>query len=198
MITACLDLEGVLIPEIWQNVARLTGIDELMLTTRDIPDYDELMARRLRVLAKHRITIHDVQRAIATMDPLPGAVEFLRELRRRVQTIILSDTFVDFMPSFLAKLDYPTLFCNSLEIAKDGSVTAYRLRQPNGKFEAVRAFKLLNVEVRAAGDSFNDLAMLLEADRGALFLAPAAIQEQYPELPAFHEYDDLLHFLTTE
>ena len=196
MITACLDLEGDLIPEVWQNVSRLTGVPELMLTTRDVPDYDELMNKRLKILRENSLTIRHIQEAIATMEPLPGAIEFLAELRSSVRVIILSDTFVEFMPSFMKQLDYPTLFCNSLEIGPDGAVTDYHLRQKRGKLEAVRALKGLNFEVRAAGDSYNDLEMILEADRGALFRSTKSIQRDYPSLPAFTEFADLLPFLT--
>lgn len=197
MVTACLDLEGVLIPEVWQNVSRLTGVPELMLTTRDIPDYDELMMKRLQILKEHELTIYHIQEAIAGMEPLPGARRFLDALRIRVQVVILSDTFIEFMPSFMEQLSYPTLFCNNLEIDTNGSIVDYHLRQSNGKTMAVRALKELNFEVRAAGDSYNDLGMILEADSGVLFRSPETIRKEYPDLPAFEDYDDLLRFLTS-
>ncbi len=196
MITACLDLEGVLIPEVWQNVARRTGIDDLMLTTRDIPDYDELMRKRLAILREHTLTIHDIQAAIATMEPLDGAYGFLQELRRSVQVIILSDTYIEFMPSFMKQLGYPTLFCNSLETTPDGAVSAYHLRVPKGKLAAVTALRALRFEVRAAGDSYNDLEMIQAAHKGAFFRSPETIRNEYPAYPAFTEYADLLAFLT--
>lgn len=195
MRLACLDLEGVLVPEIWQNVARKTGIDELMLTTRDIPDYHDLMRRRLAILAENDLRLADITDVIATMHPMEGARAFLDDLRSRMQVVILSDTFVEFADPLMAQLNRPTLLCNSLEISSDGRVANYRLRQENGKYEAVRAFRSLNLEVLAAGDSYNDLAMLLEADAAALFRAPDSIRDRYPNLPAYTAYDDLLSFL---
>ncbi|MDR2079028.1 MAG: bifunctional phosphoserine phosphatase/homoserine phosphotransferase ThrH, partial [Treponema sp.] len=169
MRIVCLDLEGVLIPEIWIAFSEAAGIPELRRTTRDEPDYDKLMAFRLELLAKHHLKLADIQRVIGTMVPLEGAVEFTAALKERTQLIILSDTFEQFAKPLMAKLDYPTLFCNSLVTAPDGAVTGYKLRQKDGKKNAVLAFKSINLEVFAAGDSFNDLAMIREAHAGCLF-----------------------------
>lgn len=195
MVAACLDLEGVLIPEVWQNVAARMGINELNLTTRDIPDYHELMRYRLRILDQHGVTIRDIQSAIEEMRPLPGATEFLTELRKNVVVILLSDTYREFMPSVLEQLNWPTLLCNSLTVQPSGRVTGYHLRQENGKYEAVRGFQQMSLEVRAAGDSYNDLAMIEKADRGALFRPPKKITEEHPDLPVFEDFGDLFDFL---
>jgi phosphoserine/homoserine phosphotransferase len=191
MHLVCLDLEGVLVPEIWIAFSEATGIAELRRTTRDEPDYDRLMRFRLELLETHGLALPDIQRVIAGMEPLPGAADFTRKLRERTQLVILSDTFEEFAKPLMAKLGYPTLFCNSLVTGADGAVTGYRLRQKNGKYEAVRAFKSLNMEVFAAGDSFNDLQMIREAQGGCLFRAPPKIREEYPGIPCVDTHDEL-------
>ena len=192
MHIVCLDLEGVLVPEIWIEFSKATGIPELKITTRDEPDYDKLMKFRIGVLASHNLKLSDIQRVIGTMDPLPGARSFMDELRSLTQVIILSDTFTQFASPLMAKLGYPTLFCNELEIGPDGAVTGYRLRQSDGKKKAVQALKTINMRVMAAGDSYNDLAMIQAADTGALFRAPDSIRAQHPEVSAYETYDELL------
>jgi phosphoserine/homoserine phosphotransferase len=187
----CLDLEGVLVPEIWIAFSKATGINEFMRTTRDEPDYDKLMRYRIALLHQHNLKLHDIQNVIATMDVLSGAEDFVRRLRERVQFVILSDTFDQFAKPLMAKLGYPTLFCNSLETSSDGLISGYRLRQSNGKKHAVAAFKTLNFKVFAAGDSFNDLAMIEEADGGCLFRAPQSIRENHAHLPCHDTYDGL-------
>ena len=191
MKLVCLDLEGVLVPEIWIAFAESTGIGELRRTTRDEPDYDKLMAFRLKILAKHNLTLFDIQKVIAGISPLPGAADFLAELRAQTQVIILSDTFEQFAMPLMRQLGFPTLFCNTLECTKDGAVSGWRARQKNGKKEAVRAFKLCNFSVFAAGDSFNDIAMIHEAGSGCLFRASEAVHTAYPQLKATETYDDL-------
>uniref|UniRef100_UPI0026ECE661 bifunctional phosphoserine phosphatase/homoserine phosphotransferase ThrH n=1 Tax=Gracilinema caldarium TaxID=215591 RepID=UPI0026ECE661 len=168
MKVVCLDLEGVLVPEIWIAFSEASGIPELRRTTRDEPDYDKLMRFRIALLKERGLKIRDIQSVINTMEPLDGARNFLHRLRSKTQVIILSDTFEEFARPLMAKLDYPTLFCNNLVIAEDGTVTDYRLRQRDGKMNAVRALKSINMDVFAAGDSFNDLAMIREADEGCL------------------------------
>ncbi|MFW5693559.1 MAG: bifunctional phosphoserine phosphatase/homoserine phosphotransferase ThrH [Alkalispirochaeta sp.] len=197
MRVACLDLEGVLVPEIWQAVASHTGISELQLTTRDVPDYHELMQQRLQLLDRHGITIHHIREVIGSLTPLPGAREFMRQLRARTQVVILSDTYEEFAAPLMAQLDWPTLFCNSLSIDETGRIREYHLRQDEGKLRAVRAFKSMNLTVYAAGDSYNDLSMILEADTGAFFRPPASIVRENPEVPAMEEYPDLLEFLVS-
>jgi len=192
MRMVCLDLEGVLVPEIWIAFSEAAGIPELRRTTRDEPDYDKLMRFRLELLKKHEMKLHDIQRVISGMDPLPGAVEFINALRGQTQVVILSDTFEQFAKPLMDKLGRPCLLCNSLEISPAGEVTGYRLRQKNGKMEAVKAFKSLNINVFAAGDSFNDLAMIREADSGCLFRAPEAIRKDHADIPCVDTFDDLL------
>ena len=192
MHLVCLDLEGVLVPEIWIAFSEATGIPEFRRTTRDEPDYDKLMRFRIDLLAKHNLKLADIQRVIGGVEVLPGAVDFVQALRERTQLIILSDTFEQFAGPLMAKLGYPALFCNSLETAPDGSVSGYRLRQKNGKMHAVMALKTLNFKVFAAGDSFNDLAMIGEADSGCLFRAPEAIRKDYAHLPYTDTYEGLL------
>jgi phosphoserine/homoserine phosphotransferase len=192
MRIVCLDLEGVLIPEIWIAFSEAAGIPELRRTTRDEPDYHKLMQFRLDLLHKHRLTLADIQRVIGTMDPLPGAVEFVRALVERTALIILSDTFGQFAKPLMARLGYPPLFCNTLETAPDGSITGYQLRQKEGKKNAVIAFKSLNAGVFAAGDSFNDLSMIREADAGCLFRAPEAIRAQHSDIVCVDSYGELL------
>jgi len=188
----CLDLEGVLVPEIWIAFSEAVGIPEFRRTTRDEPDYDKLMRFRIDLLKKNNLKLPDIQRAISGMDPLPGAIEFAAALREKTQVVILSDTFEQFAKPLMDKLAWPTLFCNTLEIAGDGAVTGYRLRQRNGKMEAVKAFKSINMRVFAAGDSFNDLAMIREADSGCLFRAPPAIREGYPDIRCVDTFEELL------
>ena len=187
-----LDLEGVLVPEIWIAFADRTGIEGLRLTTRDIPDYNVLMRGRLKLLDEHGLKLADIQDVIAGLSPLPGAKDFLDELRTLTQTIILSDTFEEFAQPLMRQLGWPAILCHRLEITPDGRVSGYRLRQENQKQHAVAAFKGLNYRVIAAGDSFNDTAMLVEADAGFFFHAPAPIQEQFPQFRAFDDYGDLL------
>jgi len=196
MDIACFDLEGVFVPEIWINVAAATGIDELRLTTRDVPDYDELMQHRLRVLAGHHVTITDIQQVIAGLRPLPGAVEFLDWVRTQFQLVILSDTYYEFAKPLMAQLGHPLLLCHTLEIGGDGRITGYRLRMPDQKRHAVEAFQSLNFTVAAVGDSYNDTAMLMAADQGILFKPPASLVEQFPTLTVVQGYDELARELT--
>jgi len=188
---ACLDLEGVLIPEIWIGVAEKTKIAELRVTTREEPNYDLLMKRRLKILDEHKVTLKDIQAVIATMAPLAGAKEFLSWLRARCQVIILSDTFAQFAAPMMRQLDYPTIFCNTLEMDEKGRVVHYHLRQPDQKRAAVLALKGLNFRTVAAGDSYNDTSMLLAADAGIFFRPPAAIAAQFPQFPITQTYAEL-------
>lgn len=188
----CLDLEGVLIPEIWINVAKKTGIKALEITTRDEPDYDKLMRYRLAILKKEGIKLRDIQAVIKRMNPLPGAKAFLQKLRKHYQVIILSDTYYEFAGPMMAKLGDPTLFCNWLSADMKGFIANYHLRQKNGKKEAVRAIKGLGFNVVAAGDSYNDIAMLKTADRGILFRPPAKIIRQFPRFKVTTTYAQLL------
>jgi len=192
-----LDLEGVLIPEIWIAFAEKTGIEELRLTTRDIPDYDELMRGRLKILDERGLKLSDIQEVIGTLTPLDGAKDFLDELRSITQCIILSDTFHQFASPLMRQLDWPTLFCNSLEVVEDRIVN-YHLRQPDQKRRSVMALKTLEYKVISFGDSFNDTTMLKEADVGFLFHSPKSIQEQFPQFKAFEEYADLLAAIKAE
>jgi phosphoserine/homoserine phosphotransferase len=180
MRIVCLDLEGVLIPEVWINVAERTGIPELRLTTRDVPDYDVLMKRRLGILDQHGLGLPQIQQVIEGMDPLPGAREFVDGLRARYQVIILSDTFYEFAQPFMRKLGWPTLFCHSLEVDPTGRITHYRLRQKDPKRHAVEALRSLNFQVVASGDSYNDTSMLGAAHAGILFRAPANVVREFP------------------
>lgn len=191
MQLACLDLEGVLVPEIWIAVAEHTGIDELRLTTRDIADYDELMTHRLRILAAHQLRLPDIQRVIATLSPLPGAREFLDWLRERYQVIILSDTFYQFADPLMAQLGRPTLFCHHLEVADDGTITGYRLRMPDQKRSSIEALQSINFACIAAGDSYNDTTMLGQAEVGIFFNAPQRVVEEFPQFAVTTTYDEL-------
>ena len=192
MRLVCLDLEGVLVPEIWIAFSEATGIPEFRRTTRDEPDYDKLMRFRIELLTKNRLKLPDIQKVIGSMEPLPGAVDFVRSLREKTQLIVLSDTFEQFAKPLIAKLGYPTLFCNQIQTAEDGSVTGYRLRQQSGKREAVAAFKTLNFKIFAAGDSYNDLTMIAIADAGCLFRAPDTIRKDYPYIPCVDSYAEFM------
>ncbi len=191
MEIACLDLEGVLIPEIWIAFAEETGIVELRATTRDIPDYDVLMQQRLAILDKHGLGLNEIQQVIARLTPLDGAVEFVDWLRERFQVIILSDTFYEFSQPLMRQLGFPTLLCHKLDTDERGRVVNYRLRQVNPKRQAVLALKTLYYRIIAAGDSYNDTTMLAEADAGILFKAPDNVIAEFPQFPAVHTYDDL-------
>lgn len=191
MELACLDLEGVLIPEIWIAFAEHTGIDELKATTRDIPDYDVLMKQRLSILDKHKLGINEIQEVIAQLRPLDGAREFLDWLRERFQVIILSDTFYEFSQPLMRQLGWPTLFCHRLEVNEEGRVVNYHLRQKDPKRQSILALKTLYYRIIAAGDSYNDTTMLSEADAGILFMAPDNVIREFPQFPAVHSYEDL-------
>ena len=191
MQVICLDLEGVLVPEIWMEFADKTGIKELMATTRDIPDYKELMQQRLRYLDQHNLRLEDIRTVISSMSPLPGARNFLDQLRRQYQVIILSDTFYEFASPLMEQLGWPTLFCHQLQVDQRGRVQDFVLRQADPKRNSVQALKKLNFTVYAAGDSFNDISMLDEADAGFLFRAPRNIVDQFPRFPLVTEYDEL-------
>ncbi|GMU47530.1 MAG: hypothetical protein AMXMBFR26_23120 [Porticoccaceae bacterium] len=191
MEIACLDLEGVLIPEIWIAFAEVTGIPELRATTRDIPDYDQLMRQRIELLERHQLGLREIQEVIATLAPLPGAAEFLDWLRERFQVVILSDTFYEFAQPLMRQLGYPTLLCHRLVVDAAGRVTGYRLRQPNPKRQAVLALQTLYYRTIAAGDSYNDTTMLAQADAGILFSAPANVVAEFPQFPAVTTYDEL-------
>jgi phosphoserine/homoserine phosphotransferase len=192
MPLVCLDLEGVLVPEIWIAFAEAAGIPEFRRTTRDEPDYDKLMQFRIELLNRHKLRLQDIRRVIGTMSPLEGAEDFTAKLRERTQLVILSDTFEQFAKPLMAKLSWPTLLCNSLIATEDGTVTGYRLRQQDGKKYAVAAFKSMNLRVFATGDSFNDLKMIHEADGGCLFRAPEQIRRDYGGIPCVDSYDELL------
>ena len=191
MLILCLDLEGVLVPEIWIEFSQRSGIPELARTTRDEPDYDKLMRGRLEILEHHRLGMPDIQQVIAGMTPLSGAKEFLDAMRARFQVVILSDTFCQFAQPLMRQLDWPTLFCHELEIATSGAVRGYRLRMQNHKREAVRAFKQLNFTTVAAGDSYNDVAMLAEADAGIFVHPPANVAAEFPQFPVTRSYAEL-------
>lgn len=191
MKIACLDLEGVLVPEIWINVSERTGIPELRLTTRDIADYNELMRYRLRILREHKLGLPDIQAVINGMNPLDGAPEFLSRLREQFQVVILSDTYYEFAMPLMRKLGHPTLLCHRLEVDGDGMVVDYKLRMEQSKYQAVKAFKQLNFSVLAAGDSYNDTAMLAEADAGILFRPPANVIAEFPQFPVTETYAEL-------
>lgn len=190
-VIVCLDLEGVLVPEIWVNFAIKTGIEELKLTTREMPDYDALMARRLKILDQHQLTLTDIQAVIHAMGPLEGAAEFVAWLRERTQVIILSDTFYEFALPLMRQLGYPTIFCNQLEIGPNGRIVNYKLRQPNQKKHAVAALKNLNFRVMAAGDAYNDTAMLGEAHAGFFFCPPDHLPKEFPQFPVTKTYAEL-------
>lgn len=192
MHVVCLDLEGVLVPEIWIEFAKETGINELKITTREESDYDKLMKYRIDILKQNGLKLQDIQNVIGQMNPLPGAQEFMQTIRSLTQVVILSDTFTQFAHPLMAKLSFPTLFCNSLIVDSDGAVTGYSLRQNEGKLKAVEAFRSINLKVLAAGDSYNDLAMIKKAHKGALFCAPESIKKENPDIPALETYSELL------
>ncbi len=196
MVIVCLDLEGVLIPEMWIAFAEAVNVPELKRTTRDEPDYDKLMKYRLDILKAHGFKLKQIQDTIDKIDPLPGAKEFLDKLRERAQVIIISDTFTQFGEPMMKKLGYPTLFCNTLEIADDGEITGYRMRVEKSKLTTVKALQSIGFETIAAGDSFNDLAMIEAGKAGFLFRSTEAIKKAYPQYPAFEEYDELLEAIT--
>lgn len=191
MIVTCLDLEGVLFPEIWINVAERTGIEDLRLTTRDIADYNQLMQYRLKIIKEKNLTLVDIQSTIASMEPFEGAVEFLDWLRDKGQLIILSDTFEQFAKPVMQMLKMPTIFCHTLGVDENNVINSYKLRIEDAKREAVKAFKGLNFKVLAAGDSFNDISMLESADHGFFFRPPAEIAEKFPKIPVTQTYEEL-------
>jgi phosphoserine/homoserine phosphotransferase len=195
-VLVCLDLEGVLVPEIWINVALKTGIEDLKITTREMPNYDKLMERRLKILDQHQLKIHDIQGVIAQMGPLDGAIEFVAWLRERYQVVILSDTFYQFAEPLMRQLGFPTLFCNQLEIDGSGRILAYHMRMKDPKKHAVAAFKSLNFLTMAAGDSYNDTAMLGEADAGFFFRPPEHLPKEFPQFPVTQTYSELQGRLT--
>ena len=192
MNVVCLDMEGVLVPEIWIAFAEASGIPELKRTTRDEPDYDKLMNWRLDILAQHGLGLKEIQETIAKIDPLPGAKKFLDALREETQVIILSDTFEQFAKPLMEKLGWPTIFCNTLEVAEDGTITGFKMRCEKSKLTTVRGLQSIGYETIAAGDSFNDLGMIQASKAGFLFKSTEAIKAAHPELPAFEEFDDLL------
>ena len=192
MYITCLDMEGVLVPEIWIAFAEASGIPELKRTTRDEPDYDKLMRYRLDILKEHHLGLKEIQATIAKIDPLPGARAFLDKLREETQVIILSDTFEQFAQPLMRKLNWPTLFCNTLEVAPDGAITGYRMRCPQSKLTTVKALQSAGFTTIAAGDSYNDLGMIGASKAGFLFKSTPAIQAEHPEVPALEEYDQLL------
>ena len=191
----CLDLEGVLVPEIWISLANRTKIEGLRLTTRDIKNYDELMAHRLNILRKKELNIKDILEAVKSLEPFKGAVDFLKQLSQKYQVIILSDTFYEIAYPLIAKLDFPNVFCHHLNVSDKGKVLGYKLRINNQKKAAVKAFKALNFEVFAVGDSYNDIDMLKEADLGILFMASGALKKEYPKFLSTSNYKDLINIL---
>ena len=192
MNIVCLDLEGVLVPEIWIAFAEETGIPELKRTTRDEPDYDKLMKYRINILKEHGLGLKETQDTIAKIDPMPGAKEFLDELRAMTQVIIISDTFTQFAGPLMKKLGYPTIFCNSLEVAEDGEITGFKMRIENSKLTTVKALQSIGYQTIASGDSHNDLGMIKASKAGFLFRSTEEIKKEYPELPAFETYDELM------
>ena len=192
MNIVCLDLEGVLVPEIWIAFAEETGIPELKRTTRDEPDYDKLMNYRINILKEHGLGLKEIQETIAKIDPMPGAKEFLDELREITQVIIISDTFTQFAGPLMKKLGYPTIFCNSLEVAEDGEITGFKMRIENSKLTTVKALQSIGYDTIASGDSHNDLGMIKASKAGFLFRSTDEIKKEYHELPAFETYDELM------
>ena len=196
MNIVCLDLEGVLVPEIWIAFAGASGIPELKRTTRDEPDYDKLMKYRIDILKEHGLGLKEIQQTIEKIEPLDGAKEFMDALRERCQVIILSDTFTQFAGPLMKKLGYPTIFCNTLEVGDDGSITGYRMRVEKSKYATVKALQSIGFETIASGDSFSDLGMIEASKAGFLFRSTEEIRKAHPELPAFEEYDELLAAIT--
>ena len=192
MDIVCLDLEGVLVPEIWIAFAEASGIPELKRTTRDEPDYDKLMTWRLGILKEHGLGLKEIQDTIATIDPIPGAKEFLDELRSLTQVIIISDTFTQFAKPLMQKLGWPTIFCNSLEVAESGEITGFKMRIENSKYTTVKALQSIGYDTIASGDSYNDLGMIKASKSGFLFKSTDKIKADHPELPAYETYDELL------
>ena len=192
MYLTCLDMEGVLVPEIWIAFAEASGIPELKRTTRDEPDYDTLMRYRLSILKEHHLGLKEIQETIATIDPLPGAKAFLDELRSLTQVIILSDTFEQFAKPLMKKLGWPTLFCNTLEVAPDGEITGFQMRCPQSKLTTVKALQSIGYQTIASGDSYNDLGMIQASKAGFLFKSTEQIKKDHPELPAYETYDELM------
>ena len=192
MNVVCLDMEGVLVPEIWIAFANETGIEELKLTTRDEPDYDKLMNYRIKILKEHNLGLKEIQDVISKIDLMPGAKEFLDELRSITQVIVLSDTFEQFATPLMKKLDWPTIFCNTLEVAEDGEITGFKMRCPQSKLTTVKALQSCGFETIASGDSFNDLGMIQASKAGFLFKTTDAIKKDYPDIPAYEEYSELL------
>jgi len=186
-----LDLEGVLVPEIWIAFAEATGIPELKKTTRDEPDYDKLMKYRIAILKEHGLGLKEIQDTIATIDPMDGAKDFLDKLRKITQVIIVSDTFTQFAAPLIAKLGFPTIFCNALEVAENGEITGFQMRCEKSKYTTVKALQSMGFQTIAAGDSYNDLGMILESKKGFLFRSTEKIKNDYPDLPAFESYEDL-------
>ena len=192
MNMVCLDMEGVLVPEIWIAFAEKSGIPELKRTTRDEPDYDKLMQFRIDTLKKNGLGIKEIQEVIAQIDPIPGAVEFLDELREITQVLILSDTFIQFAGPLMKKLGWPTIFCNSLEVAEDGTITGYKMRVEKSKYTTVKALQSIGYDTIASGDSYNDLGMIKASKAGFLFRSPDSIRAENPDIPAYEDYADLL------
>lgn len=192
MEIVCLDLEGVLVPEIWIAFAEASGIPELKRTTRDEPDYNKLMKWRLEILKEHNLGLKEIQETIAKIDPMPGAKEFLDELRSMTQVIIISDTFTQFAKPLMKKLGWPTIFCNSLEVADNGEITGFKMRIENSKLTTVKALQSIGYETIASGDSYNDLGMIQASKAGFLFKSTDKIKADYPDLPAYENYDELM------
>jgi len=195
MHAVCSDLEGVWVPEVWINVAVKTGIPELRLTTRDIKDYDELMQYRLKILKEKNLSLKDIQKVISSIEPLEGALDMIRWLRKETRFILVSDTFAEFADPLMEQLERPLLFCHSLEVNRDGMISGYRLRQKEAKRQTILALKSMNFEVYAFGDSYNDIGMLQEADHGVLFCPPQNVIDDYPELDVTNNYNELRTFL---
>ncbi|MCR5419678.1 MAG: bifunctional phosphoserine phosphatase/homoserine phosphotransferase ThrH [Lachnospiraceae bacterium] len=198
MDIVCLDMEGVLVPEIWIAFSKATGIEELKLTTRDEPDYDKLMNYRLKILKEHGLGLKEIQNTIASIDPFPGALEFLNELRELTQVIILSDTFTQFAMPLMKKLNYPTIFCNTLTVNSAGEITGYKMRCAHSKLTTVKALQSMGFDTIASGDSFNDLEMIQQSKAGFLFRSTEQIKKNHPQYPAFEEYNELLNAIKKE
>jgi len=196
LYAVCSDLEGVWVPEVWINVALKTGFEELRLTTRDIKDYNELMRHRIRILKEKKLKLQDIQQVISSIRPLEGALEMIEWLKQHTRFIVVSDTFVEFAGPLMAQLNWPLLFCHSLEVDDEGTITGYNLRQQDSKKKAVEALKSLNYEVIAFGDSYNDVNMLKEADKAILFRPPQNVIDDYPEFTVMHDYGELKNYLT--